>query len=302
MSSSKALPILLSSHSPDQMTIVTLPVTRGLLVGEFTRHEIKHDYNAATAPHCMPLIGEEDRATLRERFESGLAGYVSLIVFTKGTDCRFCKEVAQIAQELSEIDPKIRSEVLDMGENPDRAVQLGITRVPATAVVGSADYRIRFYGTPVGHEFSTYVQDIINVSRGDPSLSQQTLEDIKRVNTDTRVQVFVTPSCPYCPRMVLMAHQFAMANERIHADMVEALEFPELVQKYGVLAVPRTVVNDEHAVNGLLPESLFVEFLLHSVGLLESISPALAQRLEQTEMEASSHGNYGHDHGEQGQE
>jgi hypothetical protein len=102
--------------------------------------------------------------------------------------------------------------------------------------------------------------------------------------------------------MVLMAHQFAMANERIHADMVEALEFPELVQKYGVLAVPRTVVNDEHAVNGLLPESLFVEFLLHSVGLLESISPALAQRLEQTEMEASSHGNYGHDHGEQGQE
>jgi glutaredoxin-like protein len=250
----------------------------------------------------MPLIGEEDRATLRERFDSGLASYVNLIVFTKGTDCRFCKEVAQIAQELSEIDPRIRSEVLDADENPDRTAQLGITRVPATAIVGSADYRIRFYGTPAGHEFSTYVQDIINVSRADPGLSQQTLESIKRVDRDTRVQVFVTPSCPYCPRMVLMGHQFAMANERIHADMVEALEFPELVGKYGVLTVPRTIVNEKHAVNGLLPEPLFVEFLLHSVGLLESVSPALAQRLEQTEVEASSHGNYDHDHGEQGQE
>ena len=250
----------------------------------------------------MPLIGEEDRATLRERFDSGLAGHVSLFVFTKGMDCRFCKEVAQIAQELSEIDPRIRSEVLDVDENPDKAVQLGVTRVPATAIVGSDDYRIRFYGTPAGREFSTYVQDIVNVSRADPGLSQQTLENIKRVDTDTRVQVFVTPSCPYCPRMVLMAHQFAMANERIHADMVEALEFPELVRKYGVLAVPRTILNEKHAVNGLLPEPLFVEFLLHSVGLLESVSPVLARRLEQTEVEDSSRENYGHDYDNQGQE
>jgi glutaredoxin-like protein len=250
----------------------------------------------------MPLIAEESRATLRERFDSELASYVSLIVFTKGTGCRFCKEVAQIARELSEIDPRIRSEVLDADENHDRAVQLGITRVPATAIVGSEDYRIRFYGTPAGHEFSTYVQDIINVSRADPGLSQQTIESIKRVDTDTRVQVFVTPSCPYCTRMVLMAHQFAMANGRIRADMVEALEFPELAQKYGVLAVPRTVVNEKYAVNGLLPEPLFVEFLLYSVGLLESVSPALVQRLEQTNVEASSRENHGHDNHKQGPE
>jgi len=229
----------------------------------------------------MPLIGEEDRTALREQFESRLTGHVSLIIFTKNLDCRFCKEVAQVARELSELDPRIRSELLDIDENPDRATQLGIIGVPATVVMGSIDYRIRFYGTPAGHEFSTYVQDIINVSRGDPGLSQQTLEGIKRINVDTRIRVFVTPTCPYCPQMVLMAHEFAMANEKVHADMVEALEFPELATKHDVLAVPRTVVNDKYAVNGLLPEPLFVEFLLYSTGLLERVSPELARRLEQ---------------------
>jgi len=245
----------------------------------------------------MSLLGEEDKVTLKRRFSSELAGPVSLIVFIKGTDCRFCKETAQIAQELSQIDSGIRSEVLTLDDNPDRAIQLGITRVPATVLMGSVDYRIRFYGMPAGYEFSTYVQDIINVSRDNPGLSLQTLESIKKVETDTRIQVFVTPSCPYCPRMVLMAHQFAMANEMIHADMVESLEFPELTSRYEVLAVPRTIVNEKHAVDGLLPEPLFVEFLLHSVGLLENVSPALAQRLEQTKVDASSYRDYDHDHG-----
>ena len=40
------------------------------------------------------------------------------------------------------------------------------------------------------------------------------------------MQVFVTPTCPYCPAAVRMAHSLAIASDRVTADMVESIEFP----------------------------------------------------------------------------
>jgi len=39
--------------------------------------------------------------------------------------------------------------------------------------------------------------------------------------------------------------------------MVEASEFPHLVQKYAVMAVPKTVVNGRGVVEGAMPESTY---------------------------------------------
>ena len=58
------------------------------------------------------------------------------------------------------------------------------------------------------------------------------------------LQVFVTPTCPYCPRAVLLAHQMAMENpQMIRAEGVEATEFPELANRFNVRGVPQTVIN-----------------------------------------------------------
>ena len=44
--------------------------------------------------------------------------------------------------------------------------------------------------------------------------------------------------------------------------MVEAMEFPHLAQKYGVMGVPKTIVNDEIEFEGSLPEDMFVDQLM----------------------------------------
>lgn len=51
-----------------------------------------------------------------------------------------------------------------------------------------------------------------------------------------------------------LAHQFAMESDKITADMVEAMEFPHLAQRYGVMGVPKTVANDKSVAEGALPE------------------------------------------------
>ena len=59
-----------------------------------------------------------------------------------------------------------------------------------------------------------------------------------------------------------LAHQFALENDLITAEMVEATEFPHLSQRYQVRGVPRTVVNETGFVDGGLPEAMFVEQML----------------------------------------
>lgn len=59
-----------------------------------------------------------------------------------------------------------------------------------------------------------------------------------------------------------LAHQFAMENDLITADMVEASEFPQLVQRYSVSGVPKTIINETHSVEGRVPEATLLEAVL----------------------------------------
>ena len=51
----------------------------------------------------------------------------------------------------------------------------------------------------------------------------------------------------------------AFANSNITAYAVEATEFPDLVRRYQVTGVPKTVVNGQVEILGALPENEFVE-------------------------------------------
>ncbi len=61
-----------------------------------------------------------------------------------------------------------------------------------------------------------------------------------------------------------LAHQFALESDFITADMVEATEFPHLVQRYGVRGVPRTVVNESVFIDGALPEEMYLSRVLEA--------------------------------------
>ena len=62
-----------------------------------------------------------------------------------------------------------------------------------------------------------------------------------------------------------LAHHLAVASDLIRGDCVEATEFPELAQRYSVMAVPKTVVNETVSFEGALPEVQFVEQVLGAV-------------------------------------
>jgi glutaredoxin-like protein len=129
-----------------------------------------------------------------------------------------------------------------------------IERHPAIVVEGQAKGLIRFYGIPSGYEFGSLIESIIMSSKSDGvDLDPELIEEIRAIDKPLHLQVFVTPTCPYCPTAVLSAFKLAMLNENIIADMVEATEFQELSMKYHVQGVPKTVINDDWDVIGGVP-------------------------------------------------
>lgn len=212
------------------------------------------------------MIPSSDKAQLQELFKEKLLNEVKLIVFTQETECRFCQETRQLVDELSSLSDKIMFESYDFVKDVDKANDYGVDKIPAVLIVGERDYGIRFYGLPSGYEFASLIEDILDVSSGVTHLSQETKNRLKTLNKPIHIQVFVTPTCPYCPRMVRLAHQFAIETTFIKADMVEAVEFPQLVYKYRVMGVPKVVINETTEFVGMLPEELFLAQVLGSIG------------------------------------
>jgi len=64
---------------------------------------------------------------------------------------------------------------------------------------------------------------------------------------------------------VRLAQHMAVASPRVRAECIEATEFPELAQRYRVMAVPKIVVNDRVEFEGALPEPQFLNAVLRAV-------------------------------------
>lgn len=217
----------------------------------------------------MAIIPEEIQNQVREVFQA-LEGPVKVMMFTQGEggalECNMCKETRQLVEEVVGLSDKIEFQIFDLVKDADVAAQYKIEKIPAVAVLSGGnhpkDFGIRLFGIPSGYEFSSLIEDILLVGRGTTDLSPKTLQELEKLENPVHIQVFVTPTCPYCPRAVILAHKLALASDKITADMVEATEFPHLANRYQVYGVPRTVINDVVHIEGAVPETALVAELM----------------------------------------
>ncbi len=204
------------------------------------------------------IIPDKEKEHLKKHFAE-LTGDVELIVFTQELECQFCREARELVLELGTLSPKIKTKVYDFVKDGDEDIEYDIKKIPAIAIVGKSDYGIRYYGVPAGYEFSVIVEDIIDVSKGTTSLPDTIKKKLAEIKKPVHIQVFVTPTCPYCPRAARVAHQFAIENDFINSDVVEMTEFPHLVQRYGIMSTPHIVVNEDTSFVGAQPPEIFID-------------------------------------------
>lgn len=212
----------------------------------------------------MAFIQESDKAEIKAQIGE-LTSEVKILLFTQTENCQYCGEVKTILEEFSQMIDKVKLETYDIELNGDVASKYNVKRAPAMVIMGAKDHGIRYYGLPAGYEFVALMNAVRMVGSENHELASGTVEQLSKLTKPVHIQVFVTPSCPYCPNAVTLSHQFAMASDLVTADAVEATEFPELAMQYNVRGVPRIVVNEEHHFEGAMPEQYFVEEVLKAV-------------------------------------
>ncbi|MFB3888367.1 MAG: thioredoxin family protein [Candidatus Bathyarchaeia archaeon] len=207
----------------------------------------------------MSLLPDDKKEGIKQLLQEKMVNPVRIIMFTQEIECRFCSDTRQLVQEMATLNDKIAVDVYDFVKDADKAKEYGIEKIPAIVVIGNVDYGVRIYGIPYGYELSTLIEAIVNVSRGATDLSDRTKEILKDIKAPVHVQVFVTLTCPHCPAAAAIAHKLAVENDFIRADVIDATEFPALAQKYGVIGVPKVVMNEKIEFVGAFNEDLFAE-------------------------------------------
>ncbi|WP_367356955.1 thioredoxin family protein [Mesotoga sp.] len=211
------------------------------------------------------LLPDNITKQVKEIF-SNMEGSVKALLFKSEKNCDYCSTAEQMLQELSELEAKISYEVHEL--DSEMADKYSVELAPSIILLtpDGDDKGVRFLGIPAGHEFGSLLQNIVSFSKGAiPELSEESIKKIETISSPVDIKVFVTTTCPYCPKAVLTAHNIAMVNENVTAYMVEANDFQELSKKYGVSSVPQIVINDKVTFVGAYPEGQFVDQVMKAV-------------------------------------
>lgn len=212
----------------------------------------------------MPVLDDKVLGEVTKALQN-MKKTVTLKFFTQPLECDYCKETHQLLEELITTNPLLKLEVHQFESDKEAVETYGIDKIPAIAVIGEKDHGIRFYGIPSGYEFSSLLSAILLVSTGVVKISEDGKKFLSGLTKPVHMQVFVSPTCPYCPQAVILAHQMAFYSDMVKADMVETSEFPHLTQKYSVQGVPRTVINEKWFQEGAAPEPMIIAKIKESL-------------------------------------
>jgi alkyl hydroperoxide reductase subunit AhpF len=142
----------------------------------------------------MALLTEEVATQLREEFKE-LKDPVRVAVFSQALADPASEQVARLVEELGELEPRIKVETCNFVLDTEKVLALGIKRIPALALMGeNKDYGIRLYGLPTGYEFGTFIDAILDVSRGESQLQEETKAALLALPKPVHIQVFSTPT------------------------------------------------------------------------------------------------------------
>ena len=221
----------------------------------------------------MRFIPETKAGALRAHLDKTLEGPVTLDLFIEPKsaivvpgrpECELCEETRTLLEDVASLSDQITLTVHDVRTESDLARDTGVSRVTTLVLRGAARGVLRYLGIPAGLEFGNLLEDLAAVSCGTTTLKQASRTKLASLTKPVHVQVFVTPTCPYCPKVASLAHQAAVENGHVTADVVEISEFPDLAAQYHVRGVPKIVMNDTVELVGAQPEAAFVDAILRA--------------------------------------
>lgn len=149
------------------------------------------------------------------------------------------KQMQTFVSEVAQASPRISIE------------KAKLNRTPAFSINQKhKDYGVVFAGLPLGHEFSSLVLALLQVSGRAPKVEKHIIEQIKKINKPLNFTTYVSLTCHNCPDVVQTLNMMSVINPLITHTMVDGAINTEEVKEKDIMAVPTIYLNDEHFSSG----------------------------------------------------
>lgn len=159
-----------------------------------------------------------------------------------GYDCEDSSEMYELLQELKK---NSKNKIILNKEKLERSPSFKINK---------SNKEIIFAGIPAGHEFSSLILALLEMSgketKNIKNISENTLKEIKNIKEELKLEVYVSLTCHNCPEVVQSINTMSSLNEKIKSVMIEGGTFKNEVESKNILAVPILFANGEQLSNG----------------------------------------------------
>lgn len=136
------------------------------------------------------------------------------------------------------------------------------SRVPSFTISKPGEpSRVRFAGLPLGHEFTSFVLALLQVSGRAPKVDEQIIQKIKAVKETYHFETYVSLTCHNCPDVVQALNIMSILNPNISHTMIEGGMFKDEIEQHKIMAVPTVFLNGEEAASGRMSIEQLLELV-----------------------------------------
>ena len=154
-------------------------------------------------------------------------------------DDNVSKEMLSLVDELATMSSKITVEKVELERTPSFSVNRP-----------GEDTGVVFAGIPLGHEFTSLVLALLQVSGRAPKVDQKLIDQIKNIQGEYHFESYISLSCHNCPDVVQALNIMSVLNSGITHTMIDGAAFKEEVESKDIMAVPTVYLNGESFGSG----------------------------------------------------
>ncbi|GGA22772.1 alkyl hydroperoxide reductase subunit F [Psychrobacillus lasiicapitis] len=173
-----------------------------------------------------------------------------LLKVSAGED-KVSREMTSLVDELATMSSRIKVEMVDLERTPS----FSVNRI-------GEDTGVVFAGIPLGHEFTSFVLALLQVSGRAPKVDEKVIAQAKNLEGTYRFESYISLSCQNCPEVVQALNLMSVLNPNITHTMIDGAAFKDEVESKNIMAVPTVLLNGESFSSGRMT----VEEILAKLG------------------------------------
>ncbi|MFU0825932.1 MAG: NADH dehydrogenase [Lachnoclostridium sp.] len=143
-------------------------------------------------------------------------------------------DMVALIDELAALSPKIKTEPARLLRTPS----FSINRI-------GEDTGVTFAGVPLGHEFTSLVLALLQVSGRPPKVESKIIDQIKKLKGEYHFETYVSLSCHNCPDVVQALNLMSVLNPSVTHTMIDGAAFKDEAESKNIMAVPTVYLNGE---------------------------------------------------------